>query len=430
MKNQELSQRYCREKSILYDGVDTKDKVEHRYRLQGEEFDKAYTFYEKPQTDHTEVLRKPTKVDKVTVDMKDIEQFEETEEQKYPKAHDVGRILIDETPEDKTQQTKIDHSKWEALKPSFDTSERTYSVTKHTTTKDKIMKVGTLDVIGLEKTYKQYEEPQTTKPKDKLEETFTDVVTEEKKDFRVDKYRQPTHEEARSFTDGMVERKSILYDGVHTKDKVEHRYRLQGEEFDKAYTFYEKPQTDHTEVLRKPTKVDKVTVDMKDIEQFEETEEQKYPNAHDVGRILIDETPEDKTQQTKIDHSKWEALKPGFDTSERTYSVTKHTTTKDKIMKVGTLDVIGLEKTYKQYEEPQTTKPKDKLEETFTDVVTEEKKDFRVDKYRQPTHEEARTITDGIVERNSILYDGVDTKDKIILKFCGNQQKLIKSLST
>lgn len=132
-----------------------------------------------------------------------------------------------------------------------------------------------------------------------MEETFTDVVTEEKKDFRVDKYRQPTHEEARTFTDGIVERKSILYDGVDTKDKVEHRYRLQGEEFDKAYTFYEKPETDHTDVLRKPTKVDKVTVDMKDIEQLEETEEQKYSKDFTTGRLVIKEMPKSKEMGRK-----------------------------------------------------------------------------------------------------------------------------------
>ena len=84
-----------------------KEERIHHYRPQGEEFDKAYTYDDiSRRTDDTETTQKRVKSEKITVTGEDVSRSEETEKPRYPKAIDVGRIVIDEMPEEKQSSIK------------------------------------------------------------------------------------------------------------------------------------------------------------------------------------------------------------------------------------------------------------------------------------------------------------------------------------
>ena len=84
-----------------------KEERIHHYRPQGEEFDKAYTYDDiSRRTDDTETTQKQVKSEKITVTREDVSRSEEIEKPRYPKAIDVGRIVIDEIPDEKQPSIK------------------------------------------------------------------------------------------------------------------------------------------------------------------------------------------------------------------------------------------------------------------------------------------------------------------------------------
>ncbi len=84
------------------------DRTDH-YRPQGEEFDKAYTYDYKSRTDDTVTSDQKVTSEKITISRRDVTHIEETEKPtRYPKDFDIGRIVIEETPEENKELTKRD----------------------------------------------------------------------------------------------------------------------------------------------------------------------------------------------------------------------------------------------------------------------------------------------------------------------------------
>ena len=103
---------------------------------------------------------------------------------------------------------------------------------------------------------------------------------------------------------------SLFAKGKPKQDKIDH-YRPQGEEFDKAYTYDYQSRTDDTEASQKQVTAEKITVSTSDtFSRIEETEKPRYPRHLDVGRIVIEETPEEKREVIKRDVIKRDEVKP------------------------------------------------------------------------------------------------------------------------
>ena len=86
--------------------------------------------------------------------------MEETEKPRYPKDIDVGRIVIEELPEEKDQLTKRDIVKRDEVKPKRDDMETRYEVQKVPRKQiqlEEVVKVGRLDITDYEKTQREPE---------------------------------------------------------------------------------------------------------------------------------------------------------------------------------------------------------------------------------------------------------------------------------
>ena len=83
------------------------------------------------------------------------------------------------------------------------------------------------------------------------------------------------------------------------EERIKH-YRPQGEELDKAYSYHvQKSRTDEAEMTEKREKSEKITVSEGEIPRTEQYEKPRYPRAIDIGRIVIDEIPEEKQPPQK-----------------------------------------------------------------------------------------------------------------------------------
>ena len=84
--------------------------------------------------------------------------MEATEKPRYPKDIDVGRIVIEEIPEEK-EVTKRDVIKREEVKPKHEDMETCYEVEKvpRRQPQEDVVKVGRLDVTEYEKTQREPE---------------------------------------------------------------------------------------------------------------------------------------------------------------------------------------------------------------------------------------------------------------------------------
>jgi hypothetical protein len=79
--------------------------------------------------------------------------MEETEKPRYPKDIDVGRIVIEETPEEKEEVIKRDVPKRDEVKPKDKDTEVRYEVERRPNSLEKtdVIKVGRLDVTDYQK---------------------------------------------------------------------------------------------------------------------------------------------------------------------------------------------------------------------------------------------------------------------------------------
>jgi hypothetical protein len=109
--------------------------------------------------------------------------MEETEKPRYPKDIDVGRIVIEELPEEKEQLTKRDVVKRDEVKPKRDDMETRYEVQKvpRKQVQEEVVKVGRLDITDYEKTYREPE---------RVEERTTTFTRKFEKDRKVTLIRQ------------------------------------------------------------------------------------------------------------------------------------------------------------------------------------------------------------------------------------------------
>ena len=127
-----------------------KEKVDH-CRPQGEEFDRAYTYDYKSRTDDTETSQKLI-TEKITVSQKDVSCMEQTEKRRYPKDVDIGRIVTEETPEEKREFSRREFPREDHVgqKGSEVTVVQHEDYPKAYVTEDAV-KVGKLDVTHLER---------------------------------------------------------------------------------------------------------------------------------------------------------------------------------------------------------------------------------------------------------------------------------------
>ena len=139
--------------------------VDH-YRLQGEEFDKAYTYDVRSRTDETEISQQKVTSEKISVSRKDITRLEETEKPRYPKDLDIGRIVIEEIPEEKEEVAKHDIVHKDEVKPRRRDMETCYEV--KTVPKKKVkedtIKIGRLDINDYHTTSLESEHVQERAP--------------------------------------------------------------------------------------------------------------------------------------------------------------------------------------------------------------------------------------------------------------------------
>ena len=135
------------------------------------------------------------------------------------------------------------------------------------------------------------------------------------------------------------------------KERIDH-YRPQGEEFDKAYTYDYKFRTEDTEISQQRVTAEKITVSREDIPLMEESEKPQYPKDLDIGRIVIEETPEEKQEISKPDVVKTDEVKPRRDDMKAPYEAEKFPgkQVKKEVIKVGKFDVTDYEKIQKDSE--------------------------------------------------------------------------------
>ena len=137
-------------------------------------------------------------------------------------------------------------------------------------------------------------------------------------------------------------------EGAPEKDTID-RLRVKDVEFDKVRQT--KSYTDDTKISHDKVTSEKVTVSRHDISKTEETEKPRYPKERDIGRIVIEEMPEEKKEIPKEKLVRKEDVKPK--TTQLT--VTRHHVeddtsrhVKEDVVKVGKLDVTELDKTPKE----------------------------------------------------------------------------------
>ena len=121
-------------------------------------------------------------------------------------------------------------------------------------------------------------------------------------------------------------------------------------QFDRDHRDKAKPRTDHTESYGKEVSSEKITVTRLDTTRTEETEKHEYPRELDIGRIIIEEIPDEKEEipdeKEEIQKRK-EIVKPG--STEMTVMREVKEVSRDRVtgdvVKVGKLDTTDTGKT-------------------------------------------------------------------------------------
>ena len=114
--------------------------------------DEDYGKISEMKTHKDDITRQQVTAETITVGRTDITRMEETEKPKHPKDLHVGRIVIEETPEEKEEIPK--RSKKEQIRPkSTEVTVKQHEVEEHPKTyvTEDVIKVGKLDVTHLEK---------------------------------------------------------------------------------------------------------------------------------------------------------------------------------------------------------------------------------------------------------------------------------------
>jgi hypothetical protein len=102
---------------------------------------------------------------------------------------------------------------------------------------------------------------------------------------------------------------------------------------------------------------------------MEETEKPRYPKDICVGRIVIEEIPEEKEEVTKPDVVKRDEVRPRHEEKETRYESEKVTGTRVKeVIKVGRLDITDYEKIQKE------SKRVEQRKATYTEQLRKDRK--------------------------------------------------------
>ena len=129
------------------------------------------------------------------------------------------------------------------------------------------------------------------------------------------------------------------------RDRID-QYRPQGEEFDKAYTFDHKSHTDDTKTSKKQVTSEKITVSRRDMTRMEETEKPRHLKDLDIGRIVIEETPDENEEVAQGDVVKRDEVRLRREKMETRYQIEKDSKSqvKEETIKIGKLDVTDYDK--------------------------------------------------------------------------------------
>ena len=125
------------------------ERIDHLH-ITYEDFDKISEI----KTQKDDITRQQLTMETITVGRGDVTRLEETERPKYPKDLDVGRIVIEEIPEEKEEIPKREVPKKEQIRPkSIEVTATNHEVEEHPKTyvTEDVIKVGKLDVTHLEK---------------------------------------------------------------------------------------------------------------------------------------------------------------------------------------------------------------------------------------------------------------------------------------
>lgn len=110
----------------------------------------------KPRRDDTKVSREQVTTEKITVSRRDKTRAEDTEEPRYPKELDIGRIVIEEIPEMKEELPKREISRKKESKlrsTELTVTRREVDEVPRTNVKDDVIKIGKLDVTEIDKVH-------------------------------------------------------------------------------------------------------------------------------------------------------------------------------------------------------------------------------------------------------------------------------------
>ena len=85
---------------------------------------------------------------------------------------------------------------------------------------------------------------------------------------------------------------------------------------------------------------------------MEKTEEPKYPKDHHIGRIVIEEIPEEKEELTKRDIRRRDEVRPRSEEIKTRFEVERgpRPQVREEVIKVGKRDVTDYEKTQREAE--------------------------------------------------------------------------------
>ena len=115
----------------------------------------------KPRVDETRASQRQVTTEKVTVTRTDGSRTDEIEQRRHPKDYDVGRIVIEEIPEEKEEKPQV-YRKYQGKPRTTEvtvTMDDVKDVSKNYQKED-VVKVGRLDVHGLEKTPEESRRPE------------------------------------------------------------------------------------------------------------------------------------------------------------------------------------------------------------------------------------------------------------------------------
>lgn len=136
---------------------------------------------------------------------------------------------------------------------------------------------------------------------------------------------------------------------------------MQGEQFEKAYSYDVRPRREDTEISRQQVTSEKIPVNKRDLTCMEETEKPRYPKDIDVGRIVIEEIPEEKEYVTKLDISKRDEVKSRYKELETGHQKVYRQQIREDEVHVGRLDTTGY---------GETPKDSKQVEDTLTHIDT------------------------------------------------------------